>query len=109
MSIVLFPNSPLDFIMIVVIAIDQATFQANSSVYPKMDKTGLRIRLQYTLKCISGESKIAVEKWLKFIRAFRIGWGSRNHETIRLSFDTKRVIGIRGRGLLRFVFLKQPA
>lgn len=90
--------------MSVVVSIDQATFQANSSVYPKMDKTRLRIRLQYTLKCISGENTLAVEKWLKLVRAVRIGWGPRNHETIRLSFDTTRVIGIRERGLLRFVF-----
>jgi hypothetical protein len=62
MSIVLFSNSPLDFIMIVVIAIDQATFQTNSSVYQKMDKPRLWIRLPYTLKCIGGESKIEVEK-----------------------------------------------
>jgi len=73
MSIVPFSNSPLNFNMIVVIAIDQATFQANSSVYPKVDKTRLQIRLPYTLKCISGESKIEVEKWLNFISAFRIG------------------------------------
>jgi len=29
-----------------------------------------------------------IEKWFKFIRVFPIGWGIRNHNTIRFFFET---------------------